>query len=130
MISKEAGLPVLHVPGEHEWLDETPGKAYLACFGKGTLGSGWNSFDHGGVHFVALNNVASFKPGGLGHLGDDQLGWLKKDRNSALRSTATPLSRTARSTSTRWRLIKSMLNLIATCAKPAFSATPRPSSRT
>ena len=89
MILKEAGLPVFHVPGEHDWLDDMPGKAYLARFGKGTLGSGWNSFDHGGVHFVALNNVASFKPGGLGHLGDDQLAWLKKDL--APLSASTPV---------------------------------------
>ena len=79
MILKDAGLPVFHVPGEHDWLDDSPGKAYLSRFGKGTLGSGWQSFDHSGVHFVALNNVASFKPGGLGHLGDDQLAWLRND---------------------------------------------------
>jgi 3',5'-cyclic-AMP phosphodiesterase len=79
MILKEAGLPVFHVPGEHDWLDDSPGKAYLARFGKGTLGSGWFSFDHSGVHFVALNNVASFKPGGMGHLGDAQLAWLRRD---------------------------------------------------
>jgi 3',5'-cyclic-AMP phosphodiesterase len=79
MILKEAGLPVFHVPGEHDWLDEGQGKAYLSRFGKGTLGSGWQSFDHSGVHFVALNNVASFKPGGMGHLGEDQLAWLRRD---------------------------------------------------
>lgn len=78
-ILKETGLPAFHVPGEHDWLDDSPGKAYLARFGKDTNGSGWYSFDHSGVHFVALNNVASFHPGGLGHLGDDQLAWLAKD---------------------------------------------------
>ena len=36
----EAGLPVLHVPGEHDMLDEGSGKAYLARFGKGTHGHG------------------------------------------------------------------------------------------
>ena len=89
MILKEAGVPVFHIPGEHDWLDDTPGKAYLARFGKGTHGSGWTSFDHSGVHFVALNNVASFHPGGLGHLGDDQLAWLRNDL--AHLSASTPV---------------------------------------
>jgi 3',5'-cyclic AMP phosphodiesterase CpdA len=60
-------------------LDEGAGKAYLARYGKGTLGTGWYSFDHNGVHFVALNNVSNLKPGGMAHLGEAQLGWLKKD---------------------------------------------------
>jgi Icc protein len=78
-IIREAGVPVFHVPGEHDMLDEGAGKAYLARYGKGTLGTGWYSFDHNGVHFVALNNVSNLKPGGMAHLGEAQLGWLKKD---------------------------------------------------
>ncbi|MDB5691117.1 MAG: metallophosphoesterase [Alphaproteobacteria bacterium] len=78
-IIKEAGVPVFHVPGEHDMLDEGAGKAYLARYGKGTKGSGWYSFDHGGVHFVGLNNVSNLKPGGMAHLGEDQIAWLKKD---------------------------------------------------
>ena len=74
-----AGVPVFYVPGEHDMLDEGTGKAFLARYGKGTLGMGWYSFDHGGVHFVALNNVSNFKPGGMAHLGSDQLAWLRKD---------------------------------------------------
>ncbi|MBS0333705.1 MAG: metallophosphoesterase, partial [Proteobacteria bacterium] len=66
-----AGLTVFHVPGEHDMLDEGQGKAYLDRFGKGTKGAGWYSFDHQGVHFVGLINVANLKPGGMGSLGPD-----------------------------------------------------------
>ena len=72
------GIPVHYVPGEHDLLDGD-GQAYLARYGKGTLGNGWYSFDHGGVHVLALNNVAQFKPGGLGLLGDSQVAWLRED---------------------------------------------------
>jgi 3',5'-cyclic-AMP phosphodiesterase len=78
-IVKAAGLPVFHVPGEHDMLDEGQGKACLDRFGKGTKGAGWYSFDHKGVHFVALINVANLKPGGMGSLGADQLAWLERD---------------------------------------------------
>ena len=81
--------PVFYVPGEHDWLDEGQGKAFLARYGKGTQGSGWHSFDHGGVYFVALNNVANLKPGGMAHLGDDQIAWLKKDLADL--SASTPI---------------------------------------
>lgn len=75
----EAGIPVFHVPGEHDMLDEGGGKAFLARYGKGTRGFGWYSFDHAGAHFLALVNVANLPPGGMGHLGDEQLAWLKAD---------------------------------------------------
>src|SRR3954452_5094279 len=76
---KEVGLPVFFVPGEHDMLDPDGGKAFLDRFGKGSLGAGWYSFDHRGVHFVALVNVADLKPGGMGNLGLTQLAWLKDD---------------------------------------------------
>jgi len=88
-IVREIGLPVFHVPGEHDMLDEGAGKAYLERHGKGTLGAGWYSFDHEGVHFVALVNVADLKPGGLGHLGETQLAWLRDDL--AGRSSSAPI---------------------------------------
>jgi len=88
-ILKEAGLPVFHVPGEHDMLDEGTGAAYLARYGKGTLGDGWYSFDHSGVHFVGLVNVRELKAGGMGHLGEAQLDWLAKDL--AGRSASTPI---------------------------------------
>jgi hypothetical protein len=78
-IIKAAGLQVFHVPGEHDMLDEGAGKAYLDRFGKGTKGAGWYSFDHKGVHFMALINVVNLKAGGMGSLGPDQLAWLEKD---------------------------------------------------
>jgi len=88
-IIRQAGLPVFHVPGEHDMLDEGAGKAYLERFGKGTKGAGWYSFDHKGVHFVALINVVNLKPGGMGSLGPDQLQWLKDDL--AGRPSSTPV---------------------------------------
>jgi 3',5'-cyclic-AMP phosphodiesterase len=78
-IIKEAGLPVFHVPGEHDMLDEGNGAAFLARYGKGSKGAGWYSFNHAGVHFVALVNVANLKAGGMGDLGPEQLAWLKDD---------------------------------------------------
>src|SRR5438067_3450617 len=86
---KATGLPVFYVPGEHDMLDADGGKAFLGRFGKGSQGAGWYSFDHRGVHFVALVNVADLKPGGMGNLGPEQLKWLKADL--AGRSSSTPL---------------------------------------
>jgi len=88
-IVKAAGLAVFHVPGEHDMLDEGAGKAYLDRYGKGSKGAGWYSFDHHGVHFVALVNVVNLKPGGMGSLGPEQLAWLEKDL--AGRSSSTPI---------------------------------------
>jgi 3',5'-cyclic AMP phosphodiesterase CpdA len=88
-IIKEAGLPVFHVPGEHDMLDDEDGKAYLPRYGQGSLGAGWYSFDHKGVHFVALVNVVNLKAGGMGNLGADQLEWLRKDL--AGRPSSTPI---------------------------------------
>jgi 3',5'-cyclic-AMP phosphodiesterase len=83
------GSQVFYVPGEHDFLDEGQGKAFLARHGRGTLGTGWHSFDHSGVHFIALNNVANLKPGGMAHLGEDQLDWLRQDL--ARLSSSTPI---------------------------------------
>jgi hypothetical protein len=88
-ILKETGLTVFHVPGEHDMLDEGNGKAYLDRYGKGSMGDGWYSFDHDGVHFVALINVKQLKGGGMGHFGDDQLAWLKQDL--AGKGASTPI---------------------------------------
>jgi Icc protein len=88
-ILKSTGLPVFFVPGEHDMLDPDSGKAFLSRFGKASLGSGWYSFDHRGVHFVALVNVADLKPGGMGNFGTEQLKWLASDL--AGRSSSTPI---------------------------------------
>ena len=78
-ILRETGMQVFFIPGEHDMLDPDGGKAFLNRFGKGSMGAGWYSFDHRGVHFVALVNVADLKPGGMGNLGAEQLKWLKAD---------------------------------------------------
>ena len=68
-----AGLDVHYVPGEHDLLDETPGKSYLERYGKNAKGAGWYSFDHNGVHFIALVNVVNLQAGSMGVLGAEQL---------------------------------------------------------
>jgi 3',5'-cyclic AMP phosphodiesterase CpdA len=77
---------VFFVPGEHDVLNDD-GKQYLERYGKGTLGSGWYSFDKNGVHFVGLVNVMNLKAGGLGSLGGEQLEWLEKDVRHLSKST-------------------------------------------
>ncbi len=79
---------ICYVPGEHDiFVDD--GKQYLRRFGKGTMGTGWQSFDHKGVHFIGLVNVMSLglKAGGLGVLGREQLSWLKNDLAGLAAST-------------------------------------------
>src|SRR3984893_15012538 len=56
------------VPGEHDTTDPTVTE-YFNRFGKASDNKGYYSFDHAGVHFIALINVLQFKPGGLGTLG-------------------------------------------------------------
>ncbi|MDB5735314.1 MAG: metallophosphoesterase [Alphaproteobacteria bacterium] len=75
-------------PGEHDVTDGT-GSEYFARFGKASAGRGYYSFDHQGVHFVALVNVMHFQAGGLGAFGEDQLAWLKDDL--AARTSSTPV---------------------------------------
>jgi len=84
-----AGLDVHYVPGEHDYVDEGQGKAYLDRYGKGTKGAGWYSFDDHGVHFIGLVNVVDLKAGGLGRLGADQLAWLADDLKD--KSDSTPI---------------------------------------
>ncbi|HWA88259.1 MAG TPA: metallophosphoesterase [Opitutus sp.] len=69
---------VFYVPGEHD-VQSDNGALYRERFGKGTLGSGWYSFEQKGVHFVGLVNVQGVSDGGLGVLGAEQLDWLAKD---------------------------------------------------
>src|ERR1700682_985114 len=76
------------VPGEHDTTDATVTE-YFNRFGKVSNNKGYYSFDHAGVHFVALINVLQFKPGGLGTLGTDQLAWLAADLKG--RSDSTPI---------------------------------------
>lgn len=69
---------VFFVPGEHDVLDDN-GKLFLERYGKNAKGSGWYSFDHKGVHFIALVNVMNLKAGGFGSLGQEQLEWMEDD---------------------------------------------------
>src|SRR3954454_1929408 len=60
---------IMYVPGEHDaGLD---GGAMYREF----LGESHYSFDHRGVHFIALDNVSRAKP----EVGPDQIAWLKND---------------------------------------------------
>ena len=79
---------VFFVPGEHDVLGDN-GASYLARYGKsvGAKGGGWYSFDHSGVHFIGLVNVLNLKAGGLGSLGQEQLGWLRRDVRGLASST-------------------------------------------
>lgn len=76
------------VPGEHDTTDATVTE-YFNRFGKASDNRGYYSFDHAGVHFVALVNVLQFKPGGLGTLGTEQLAWVAADLKG--RSDSTPI---------------------------------------
>src|SRR4051812_34365034 len=66
------------VPGEHDVTDGL-GTEYFNRFGKASANRGHYSFDHSGVHFIALVNVMNFKANGLGGFGADQLAWLEQD---------------------------------------------------
>ncbi|WP_036264104.1 metallophosphoesterase family protein [Methylocapsa aurea] len=85
----KAGLVTHYVPGEHDVVDENSGKAYFERYAKksGGKGWGWYSFDHSGVHFVALVNVVELKKNGAGSLGADQLAWLTEDLKGKSHST-------------------------------------------
>ena len=76
------------VPGEHDVTDPAVAE-YFNRFGKASNNKGYYSFDHAGVHFVALINVLQFKPGGLGTLGAEQLAWLTADLRG--RSSSMPI---------------------------------------
>jgi Calcineurin-like phosphoesterase len=76
------------VPGEHDTTDENVTE-YFNRFGSASNNKGYYSFDHAGVHFIALINVLQFKAGGLGTLGDEQLAWAVADLKA--RSASTPI---------------------------------------
>jgi hypothetical protein len=84
------GVPVFFIPGEHDIVDGTDPRPFLHRFGSKSAGSGgWYSFDAGSVHFVALVNVLRLGDRGMGTLGDEQIGWLKRDL--APLSASTPI---------------------------------------
>src|SRR5215475_3708997 len=69
-ISSQLHVPVIKcVPGEHDaGLDG--GQLFRESFGETSY-----SFDHKGVHFVALDNVSRAKP----EVGAERIAWLKRD---------------------------------------------------
>jgi len=79
-----------YVPGEHDTASDD-GALYKERFGQTpmgkTLGSGWYSFTHKGVHFIGLNNCLQIDA--LGKLGAEQLRWLRQDL--AALSASTPI---------------------------------------
>jgi len=75
-------------PGEHDTTDAAVTE-YFNRFGRPSGNRGYYSFDHAGVHFIALINVLQFKPGGLGALGAEQLTWVAADLKA--RSASTPI---------------------------------------
>ncbi len=79
---------IFFVPGEHDVTGDN-GKLYRERFGKSTKGSGWQSFDHRGVHFIGLVNVMDIEQNGLGTLGTEQLEWLENDLKG--HSAETPI---------------------------------------
>ena len=79
---------VFFVPGEHDVLDDN-GQLFLERYGKDAKGAGWYSFDHKGVHFIALVNVLNLKAGGFGSLGQEQLKWIADDVQHL--KTSTPI---------------------------------------
>ena len=86
MMSRLNTSQTLTVPGEHDSVDDA-GQKYRAAFGAGTAGDGWYSFDMKGVHFLALVNTLSLEK--LGHLGAEQLDFIRKD--VAKLSSDTPI---------------------------------------
>ncbi|HET6284822.1 MAG TPA: metallophosphoesterase [Polyangia bacterium] len=69
IVAKLRTRTVRFLPGEHD-ASLDAGAAYRDHFGATHY-----SFDHGGVHFVALDNVSDPK----GTVGDAQIDWLRRD---------------------------------------------------
>jgi calcineurin-like phosphoesterase family protein len=76
------------VPGEHDVADANVSE-FFARFGKPSANKGYYTFDHAGVHFMALVNVLHAGDGGSGVLGDEQIAWAIADLRR--RSSSTPI---------------------------------------
>ncbi|WP_047243775.1 metallophosphoesterase family protein [Chromobacterium subtsugae] len=86
-IFKEIRTDRVHaIPGEHDAIDDGV-SGYLKFFDHDGKSRAWYSFDQGGAHFIALNNVLNFNMGRLAALGEEQLAWLKSDLAGVSRST-------------------------------------------
>jgi 3',5'-cyclic-AMP phosphodiesterase len=87
-LMRSVKLDTHYVPGEHDVIGDD-GQQFFARFAKEAKPGGWYSFDQGGVHFVALNNVQNFVKDGAGGFGAEQLEWLEKDVKG--RTASTPI---------------------------------------
>jgi hypothetical protein len=79
-------VPQWSLPGNHDVNYESPDARLANETYKRHFGPTYYSFDHGNVHFVALNNVeyagagAEGRNGGYrGYISSDQLFWLERD---------------------------------------------------
>ena len=88
MLAKLRTQEVHTVPGEHDVADATVSE-YFKRFGQPSNNKGYYSFEHSGVHFMALINVLQAKDGGAGYLGEEQLAWATADLRG--RSASTPI---------------------------------------
>ncbi len=87
-LMKSVKLDTHYVPGEHDVIGDD-GKQFFERFAKEAKTGGWYSFDQGGVHFIAMNNVQNFVKDGAGGFGAEQLEWLEKDVKG--RTASTPI---------------------------------------
>jgi len=88
MLSRLRATEMHTTPGEHDTADATVTE-YFNRFGKASDNKGYYSFDHAGVHFVALINVLQAGDGGFGRLGEEQIAWATADLKA--RSASTPI---------------------------------------
>ena len=58
IIQRARAGAIFYVPGEHDTASDD-GALYRESFGKGTLGGGWYSFTHKGVHFIGPEQRAA-----------------------------------------------------------------------
>ena len=87
-ILKGIKQPVRYIPGEHDVIGDD-GKQFFERLAKEATPARSYSFDHAGVHFVAMTNVLSFEKSHAGGFGSDQLEWLGKDLKGL--SASTPI---------------------------------------
>lgn len=87
------GIPVWHVPGNHDLNHESPDDRYSLETYKRYFGPPYYSFNHGAVHFVMLDNVEYLgREAGAargryrGFLDERQLAWLANDLKHVDRS--------------------------------------------
>lgn len=76
---REMAIPFAQVVGNHDLdfdagIDEDSTRTFSRHFGPA-----WYAFNRGEVHYVVLDDVLWFGRGYIGHLGREQLEWLRQD---------------------------------------------------